>query len=179
MNRSSILLLLPLVLLLAACGSSNKTLTPAPSKQTLKHIPKWYLDVPQDPNYLFAPASATSRDMQLAIDQARMSGRGEIAQQLEVKFTGLLKRFQEETGIGEESEFLQMFSQTYKAVISQVLIGSRTSKQEIQPEGTIYRAYVLMEMPIGQANAALMQQLRSNQAMYTRFRATKAFEEPE
>ena len=34
------------------------------------------------------------------------------------------------------------------------------------PEKGIYRAYVLMSLPIGEANQALMEKIRANKALY-------------
>ena len=39
------------------------------------------------------------------------------------------------------------------------------------------RVYVLMTLPIGSANQALMSKLKANEHLYTRFRASQAFEE--
>lgn len=172
MKRLPALVLIALLVVLAACGGSNKVVKE-------KSIPDWYLSVPEDPNYLFAPATSTSRDLQVAVNKAQADGRNQIAQQLEVKYSGLTKRFQEEVGMGEEAELLDQFTQTYKAVVSQVLNGSRASQQDIVEDEGVFRAYVLMEMPIGAANQALMQKMQANQNMYTRFRATQAFDELE
>jgi len=168
MKISGIFVVMLIALMLVGCGSSREAVHSAPD---------WYLDLPQDPNYIFASASSTSRDMQIAINKAQSDGRNEIAQQLELRMSGLTKRFQEEVGLGEDSELLEQFTNTYKAVVDQVLVGTRPAQREVIPEGNIYRAYVLMEMPIGEANQALMERIRSNQNMYTRFRATEAFKE--
>lgn len=177
--RRTALALLGLAILVSSCGSSikNTDLTPVANSQILKKAPKWFTEVPQDPNHLFAAATATSTDMQLAINKAQTEGRNQLAQQLEVKFNGLQKRFQEETGVGNDSEYLDQFSQAYKSIVSTELHGSRISRQDLQQEGEIWRSYVLMEMPIGQANEELMGKIRANQNLYTRFRATQAYKE--
>jgi hypothetical protein len=46
-----------------------------------------------------------------------------------------------------------------------------------QAEGRAYRAYVLMELPTGEAAKRLMEQVKANEQMYTRFRSTEAFKE--
>jgi hypothetical protein len=168
-------------LALAACssGNPNPTLSPTPTRDVVQSSPEWYMNVPTDPNYMFAAKSATSRDMQIAVDKAVADARSEIAKQLEVKYQGLEKRFREETGTGTESELLDQYSNAYKQVVSSTLYGTRTKNQVVKPEGQIYRAWVLMEMPIGQANEQLMSKIKANQAMYTRFRATQAFQELE
>ena len=168
------------VLLLSGCGGSGQTtLTPTPSEETVENVPDWFLSPPEDPNYLFGSGTATSRSMQMAVDKATTAARGNIASTLESKFEGLTKRFQEEVGEASESQMLTQFTQAQKEVVSQVLRGVSTREREIKKEETIYRAYVLMNMPVGQAAAELMSKISENEEMYTRFRATQAFDELE
>jgi len=164
-----------------ACGGAPKTtdLSPAPSAGVVRDMPRWYSNPPEDRDYLLGPATATSRDMQVAVNKAQTEGRNQIAQQLDVRFSGLAARFQEEVGIGDDSELLDQFTQVYKAVTSEVVTGTRAREQEIIPEGGIYRVYVLMEMPIGAANAALVSRIRASEHLYTRLRASEAFRELE
>ena len=87
------------------------------------------------------------------------------------------KDFQEEVGSDEASELLQQFSTVLKGFTNQMLNGSKQEKRAIVPEKGIYRAYVLMTLPIGEANVALMEKIRANAALYTRYRSTQAFQE--
>ena len=158
-----------------ACGGNPPAVgTP---EATVVDIPVWYNEPPMDPNYLFEVSSATSRDMQLAVDKAKTSARTGLAEQYEVKVQGLKKRFREEVGLNEDSELLEQFTAAEKQIVSTVMNGTRVKNQKIVVESGLYRAYILMEYPIGAANAALMEQLKSNQNLYTRFRATQAFDE--
>jgi hypothetical protein len=140
-------------------------------------VPDWYVNVPQDPNYLFAANSQTSQDMQMATDKAVSAGRAEIGRQLDVRIQGLQKRFAEETGTGSDSQLLQMFTQAEKTVVSTTLNGSRVKDQKIVKDGNLWRSYVLIEYPMGAANEALMNQIKNNDQMYTRFRASQTFKE--
>jgi len=149
------------------------------SEEAVENIPDWMVENPDDPNYLFGTATATSRSMQTAIDKAETSARGDIASELQTKFSGLTKQFQEEVGTGSESELLTQFTQAQKEVVSQVLNGAGVRAREVVTDRGIYRAYVLMEMPIGEAASKLMSRLQQNRDMYTRFRSSQAFEELE
>lgn len=71
------------------------------------------------------------------------------------------------------------FTQAQKQIVSQQLIGSRVYKTWPKDQGGLYRVYVLMELPIGPANQALLNHIKNNQNMYTRFRAKPAYEELE
>ncbi|MEX1276522.1 MAG: hypothetical protein WEE20_11340, partial [Bacteroidota bacterium] len=141
------------------------------------NIPDWYMNVPNDPNFFYAPNTQVSQDLQLAVDKAVQGGRTEIGRQVEVKINGLQKRFTEETGTADNSQLLDMFTQAGKTIVSTALTGSRVAKQTTLKDGNNWRAYVLVEYPIGAANQALMQQLKNNEQMYTRFRASQVYKE--
>jgi citrate lyase gamma subunit len=134
---------------------------------------------PNDPNYLFATTTATSRDMQLAIEKAKQDARVDISSQIESRVMALIKKFDEEVGRTEDSEILQQFTKVSKTVIDQTLVGCRVRKQEIIKEGELYRAYVLMELPLATAKEALLNQIKEREHLYTRFRASQSFKELE
>ena len=173
--------ILPIVLLLvaAACRSTPNatTLMPPPSRETVKNLPKWYLKPPKDDKFAFGAATAVSQDLQVSIDKAQAEARNIVAQQLEVKYGALTKRFVEETGRNIDAQLLDEYTQVYKATVSQVLYGSRPREQAVRAEGPVYRAFVLVELPLGEASKRLMDQVRANEQMYTRFRATEAYKE--
>jgi len=170
------------IVLTGACAgaSTNPNISPtAQAREAIASQPSWFVNVPQDPNYIYAAKTETSRDMQLAINKAVQQGRIEIASQVEAKMEGRQKLFQAETGADTSSQIMKDFDEAQKQVVSQVINGSRVKHQVTTAESGIYRAFVLVEMPIGSANQAMMQKIKANQALYTRLRATKAFEELE
>ena len=160
------------VIVLIGCSGSRGTQT-----ANTGDIPDWFTNVPQDPNFLYAANTQASQDLQLAIDKAVTGARSEIGRQLEVKLEGLQKKFSEETGTGNDAQLLQMFTQAEKTVVSTTLNGSRVKYQKQLKDGELWRSYVLVEYPIGAANSALMQQIKNNDQMYTRFRASESFKE--
>lgn len=162
----------------AGCRHAARTteLTPVATRETIRNLPGWYLKPPTDQNYLFGAATAVSRDLQLAINKAQADGRNALAQQLEVKYGSLNKRFVEEVG-RDGSQLLDQYTQAYKAVVSQVLYGSRARQQTLRTEGDMYRAVVLMELPIGEMSKKLLEQIRAQEQLYTRFRASEVFKE--
>ena len=159
--------------LVSGCGGNSKDFTKADTGD----IPEWFTNTPQDPNYIFAPTTAASQDMQLAIDKAVTFGRAEIGRQMETKVNGIQKKFEEEVGAGDNATLLQQFTQATKTIVSVSLSGSSIKEKKIVKDGNIWRAYVLVQYPIGAANDALMQQIKKNNEMYTRFRSTQAFDE--
>jgi hypothetical protein len=178
--RSSHAVLAFALLTAGACrGPKTADLTPPPSRETVRNLPKWYLKPPRDDKFAFGTATAVSQDLQVSIDKAQAEARNVVAQQLEVKYGALTKRFVEETGRNVDAQLLDEYTQVYKATVSQVLYGSRPREQTVRAEGPVYRAFVLVELPLGEASKRLMDQVRANEQMYTRFRASEAYKELE
>ena len=169
---SSLLVMMAVVLL--GCSSEQSL-----QSTDAGNIPDWFMNVPKDPNFIYAAKTATSQDMQLAFDKASTDARAELGRQVEIKVEGLQKRFQEETGTNADAQLLDQFTQANKTVVSTSLSGSRITKQRQVKDGNLWRAYVLVEYPVGAANEAFLQQVKKNEQMYTRFRATQTFKELE
>jgi hypothetical protein len=168
----SFLPIFTVIVLLAGCGGSKEVAQPGASD-----IPDWYTTPPSDPNFLFAPKSATSADMQLAIEKASADARADISRQMEVRVQSLVKKFDEEVGTGNDTQLLSQFTSASKQVTSNVLTGSKIKYQKVTREGNGYRAYVLMQLPVGAAADQLLQSMKKNDKTYTRFRATETFKE--
>ena len=160
-----------------SCASHKHQAATGPKTVPKIDAPGWYKDPARDNDRLIGVATATSRDLQTAVDKAKQDSRVEIARQLDLRVAGLAKRFVEETGLNEDAELLGEFSQVSKTVVSDSLNGTRMTKQELDREGGTYRAYVEMEMPIGEANANFLQKIRSQERLHTRVRSSEAFEE--
>jgi len=140
-------------------------------------VPEWFSNVPANPNYLYAANTAVSQDLQLAIDKATTGARTEIGRQVEIKINALQKRFEEETGVGQDAQLLQQFTQANKNVVSTSLSGTTVKSKSQVKDGEMWRAYVLVEYPIGQANAELLKAIKANEQMFTRFRASETYKE--
>lgn len=160
------------------CGGP-KNLTPDANKEVVKKIPDWYNEVPEDSHYLYAAATMTARDLQVSVQKATTVARTSLAQQYGVRVANIAKQAQEEVGVNEASEFIQHFSSASKLVTDEMLRGSHIEKKEIQPEKGIYRAYVLMRLPLGKANKMLLDEIKKNKELYNQFRFTKMYEELE
>ena len=154
-----------LVLTVAACHSAPNasSLSPPPSRERVKNLPKWYLKPPKDDKFAFGTVTAVSQGLQVSIDKAQAEARNVVAQQLEVKYGALTKRFVEETVLNVDAQLLDEYTQVYKGTVSQVLYGSRPREQTVRAEGPVYRAFVLVELPLGEASKRLMDQVRANE----------------
>lgn len=161
------------LVMLAGCGGSPETLQASKTGD----IPDWYPNAPQDPLYARAANTAVSQDLQIAVDKASTGARAELGRLVETKVNTMQKRFEEETGTAQEATLIQQFTQATKLVVSTTLNGSRMKDQKTVRDGAMWRAYVLMELPLGAANATLMDEIKKNKELYTRFRATEAYKD--
>ena len=155
----------------AGCASSKP--------QKVERLPTWYETVPKDTeSHLYSATMGESRKMDVAIKKAKTQARAELAQKLGTKVQNLEKLFQEEVGADPDTELLEQFTSVTKTITSETLYGTQEEEKEIQNlENGNFRVYMLMTLPIGEANQAMMAKIRANEHLYTRFRASQAFDE--
>lgn len=153
---------------LVGCGGSSQV-------EGGEEVPDWYLNTPEDPNYVYAANSATSQQMQVAIDKATTGARGDLAANLETKIESMTKSFTEEVG----DELRQQYTEAQKEITSTVLRGTSPTEREVRKQDNgSYRAFVLMELPVGEAAQEFLSKVNNNDdEMYTRFRSSQAFKE--
>ena len=173
-----------IALVLSGCSSKGgPDLNAEASRKIIKSAPDWFLNPPQKEGFLTNAASATSQDMQMALDKARTAAATILSGLIESEWSGLVKRAQEETGLGEDSHVIDQFSQTQEQVIATALQDWKIAKKEIQEEKSstsrIYRAYVLVEWDEGAAQKRLLAKIQSDEQIYTAIRATELYDEME
>lgn len=182
-STSLIIALLGLIILWAGCGGGKQTFVPPGSggAGNMQEIRDPFPVPENDPTRLYASTSADSKSMQLSVEKAKHAAQLDIAQQMQLKVRGWFQSFMEETGSGEDAQFLQEVSSTSESIVSESLIGCKVNKKKtFQDKNTgMYRTYILMEMPLDFVNAKMINQLRSKEHLYTRFRASQKFKEAE
>ena len=162
------------------CGGPQRTnLAQSANEKTIQNTPDWFLSPPRDPNFIFSVSTATSRDMQMAIEKAKINSRGELAEGMKTHAQTLTKRFNDEVAEGSDSEWLDTMNRTIKGVADETLVGVSVEKHHIATESGIYRAWVLLSLPIGDANRQLKAKIQENESLYARFRSTEGFKELE
>ena len=186
--KKKICLILSLVVVVG-CGftkwnNGGPDLSPNASQKVVNKTPEWYNNPPNEDGYSYATAQATSQDAQIAIDKAKLAAKSGMASNQQAEMNGYMKRVQEETGLDDDSELLDEFSNTQEQVTSYVLEDIRVARQETMVERTdkgkkIYRAYILIEFDEGARDARLLSQIERNQKLYDKIRATELVEEME
>ena len=178
------LLTVVVTLCLISCGSvGGPDLSPEPTRKVMKNIPDWFLNTPSKEGFRYETATATSQDLQLAINKATLDAASRLAATIQSEMEGYTKRVQEETGLGSDSDILDRYSQTQGQVIATALQDYIVAKKEILEEKSttqdIFRAYVLIEWDEGAANKRLLAQIKADKEVYDAIRATELLNEME
>lgn len=169
----SLLVLLVGAFLVASCSSSKE----GTSQESGRDMPTWFIEKrPMDPHHIFASATATAPRLRLASSKAASRARGDIAATMETRFEGLTKQFREEVGQGPNAESVSQFTQAYQTVVSRTINGAEVVKRDVRRENGEYRAYVLMRMPIGEAQETLLKQIQAQETTYSSFQSSDVYE---
>lgn len=149
-------------------------------EQTTDDIPTWFISVPTDSSALFSAGTATSSDLQLAMDKAVLNAKRTLADRINSTLSSKMKEFLSETGSDEDAKVLSEVERITSNLITEVNVAGYTQdKAEVKPTGTQYRAYVLLRYPLGKANQILVDQVKKNNVVEARVRASKAFQDLE
>lgn len=153
---------------LSACGGG----TEAVSEQDC--VPQWYPNPAETQFYVRAPQTATAGNMQIALDKAKTGARGDIASRLRTEVEGMTQTFVQDLN---EQEAQKEFVESQETATSQVLRGSEPAETKIcQKDDGTYRAFVLMEMPVGKVAKEFNAMLKQNEDLHSRFQDSEAFE---
>ena len=181
-----------LIILWAGCGGAKngRIEEQIPDKPSGNSAPDWFTGkLPTSPDYFYGTGTATSKDVGTALTEAKHMGLQDVAKQVAVKIEALFKRFRQEVGVGEDARLDALTTAISKEVVSEVIRGCSPVKQDWHPISSFeYRGYALMRMPIGLASVALRKKIiagtstkldKATKELYTRVRASQAFEELE
>ena len=166
-----IVLLTVAAVFLAGCSSTPK---PKPVKQQplFEQMQKMSTEALKSGG-LAVVGIGESKSLDIALSMAKTRGRVELAQMLETKIEALQKDFTDQTGLAEDSEILAQFTSTAKVITSQQIRGSVPMELKYETIGNTVTAYALMVLD----PKVIADQLAKQKELYTRFQATKAFEE--
>ena len=181
-NKSSFIIMLAFMVF--NCGTNKgPDLSPDPNRKVLKSLPDWYINNPIKEGFKYYASTATSQDLQMAVDKATLNAANALSGQMESEMNAVVKRAQEETGLNVDSEIIDRFSKTQEQIISNSLKDYSISKKEIVEEksdnGSVYRAYILVEWNESAAQERLMNKIKADEQIYTMMRSTELFEEME
>ncbi len=168
-----------LVSVIGCGGGTTIILPPEEAKvvQTTTGIPAEYEAINNNPDIIEGKGSKISRDMQIAVNKANLQAASEIANFMNSKAVSLRESITREDVDNEDFE--SMYKETMSQAASQVVQGAKETFRKIIPEGDKYRAYVILQIPIGTANKAVLQSLKRNEEIWRMFKDSEQVKEME
>lgn len=149
-------------------------------KTIMSDVPDWYLEPPKSQDAIFAAATETSRDLQWALDKANLSAVRAIAFKMKSEVSGKIKDYSLDAGLSTDDrvqrEIELVSTQTALAVD---VSGYNRVKSVVEREGDRFRVYTLLSLPLGEANRAMVENVRKSELLGKQMRQSKAFRELE
>ena len=148
---------LSLLFALAACSGPPKPGTPEyalqqhdfqveKTKSAANQAPDWYMNPPKDDGFLYAAGTASSTDLQFAVDKAILNAKYQLADQMNGKVSGKQKDFITEAAGGQHSGTAERA--TSNVVLDTALPAYRVIERKVVPVDTQFRSYVLLQFAV-------------------------------
>ncbi|QTQ13802.1 LPP20 family lipoprotein [Treponema parvum] len=139
--------------ILMSCGSTKEAAKakeePTAASQVKKVVgaegverPAWVMEGKQSLDGIYAVGSAKMSNMQNSLKAARVNGRAELANTVQVSLKGATTTYAEDTGIPEDA--LNYMEEAIVARTDALLQGSTQADYWVGPDNTVY---VLMFLP--------------------------------
>ncbi len=134
-------------------------------------IPSWYLTPPDDEQSLYSVGVATSGDMQFAIDRAMLSAKTDMASQVNSRVSARINELVRVSGFGKDQVTTAEVERVTQNVVNEINLGGfnrsgyRREKTEVFPEGSGFRAYVLLRFPLAETTKITREQVQKSPAL--------------
>ena len=149
-------------------------------EQIVSDIPDWCLNIPSSNSALYACGSGNSSNLNMSRTRANLDAKRQLADMIDSEISSRMEDFLSSVGTGSNEQIKQQSEIITKNVtIEAKLAGYKQVQAEAQNIGSKYQIYVLLEYPIGQANQALVNQIKQNEALSTQEAADDALAELE
>lgn len=177
------LLLLPVIAMLAACGTTDpygKRAEQERARQekyverTIDKAPDWMVKVPTSSSAIYSSGTSSSGDYSMAVHKAKADAYAKICMSAGGTASQRTKIYKADTAT-TSSELSEMVIRTQCKEID--ITGVETADKKIISEGNRYRAYVLIVLPTGDANILKRAKEQKQLDEATVKRAPEAFKE--
>ncbi len=181
MNKN--LLVVPVVALLAACGTTEKFEKRAENERvrnekyverTIDKAPKWMEKLPDSKDAVYANGTGVSRDYSMADEKAKMIAYSKICMAAGGEVDKQSKMYMSDTDdVNVERSEMAIRAMCRGTDIS----GTEIVEVKRISEGSRYRSYVLVALPMGEANQLADRNDRRKAAAGAKERAERAYRE--
>lgn len=177
------LILIPIVAILAACGTTDPYAKRADAERerqekyverSVDKAPKWMLEVPKSASAVYANGTNTSTSWEMALHKAKADAYSKICMSAGGTASQSTKIYRADNN-KSSTELSEMVIRTRCSEVD--VTGVEVAEKKIVPEGTMYRAYVLIALPTGDANILKRAKDQQRLAEIAAKRAPEAFKE--
>lgn len=181
MPRSTVRLVLPMLLLVVASACRGIAHAPVVSKpqQITEAMPTWYPTPPRKQGVFRGAGFERSQSLDLAVTGARLSAQVMVAEERAVWLKAFSSRFEEQVGSGDSASVVSLLTRMSRSVVDEVLDGVETQESKVLPTPRGYAVWTLVEQPAAASQSALLRRLQADSARWTRIRALEAIRELE
>lgn len=182
-DMKKLLLVLPLIGILAACGSTDpyqkraeaeRERADKAAEQAVSRAPKWMRKLPDSNDAVYANGTAVSRDFAMAEEKAKVIALSKICMAAGGEVDKSSKVYMSDT----ESASTEMSETAIRSMCRRVdVTGTETVETVHVAENGRIRAYVLLSLPVGEANSLQVRKDRLQASENARTQSEKAFKE--
>ena len=149
-------------------------------EKTVSKVPKWCLKLPKSNFALYRCGFGESTNMNMSRNRAILDAKRLLADAIDSEISSRMDDFLKSTGLSSNEQIKQASEiVTKNTTVEAKLIGYKQINTEVISMHGKYQFYVLLEYPIGQANQALLDQIKNNEILSTQKDADKAMAELE
>jgi len=169
-------LLLVSVFSVMGCGPAASNVKETTVEKVYR--PVWWDN--QDPAspYLNVYGMGTASYEESSIDIAKSNAWSEASQYVKSYVDGMIKRYLRESGV-DNPQVLQSSEKATQVVTSSEFSGVMTVKSETIKENGKYRTFIALAIPKEDVNKKILDAIKNEEALYTEFKASQAFQELE
>ena len=152
------LLLIPVVAMLAACGTTDpygkraeqeRAIQTKSVERTIDKAPKWMIELPKSASAVYSAGTSSSGDYSMAVHKAKAEAYGKICMTAGGNVSQRTKIYKADTS-DVSSELSELVIRTACKEVD--VTGVEVADKKIIADGGRYRAYVLVALPTGDAN---------------------------
>ena len=166
--------------LLSACGGGQVIAGCTYPNSPSVEAPGWICDEPVSGVEVSAVGSAekSAAGTSFMKTQAATTARVQLAQNVQVEVSNMVKNYVETTGIGDNQTVDKVATSVTKQITAQTLNGSRIYKSRTGPSGTIYVLVGMNPAAVAKtAKTAVTSSMGKDKALWQQFRSKKAQDE--
>lgn len=123
--------------------------------------PDWYLNTPEESNYMFGIGEGESPDLSLARVSAEAAARDDISNQINIKVTNMIRRSKQQVG---QDLNLNVIQNVGKQISIALLHGCKIDQRQINKQDNgKYKAYALAKYSLENAKKSIKNMIKNKE----------------